>query len=192
MQKTRLVVVYRVIDKDDKVISEFQHKILDEQEHHPFHSHKNHLPATKSSVEDKVVEANVVYNPPPAEAIEVATTIELFVVLDLKEANYAGSDFMARVCAHANEGFNGKPWVANDGGWYKSDTPKMLVPIQDNKKYFVRLACANIPINANASILENDVLAEDWTLETICNGQLNVYTKCFDGVDSLPVVTLKN
>lgn len=194
--KTRLVVIYKLIDENDNVISEFQHKILDEQEHHPYrhHTQQNQIPPADNAGTGEEVgvgsgsnTSNEVNNDPPAPEF-----IDLTIGYDLEDADYTGSDFMARVCANADDGFNNKPWLANGGGWYNSESHTLVVPVQTNKDYFVRLACATIAANENITISEDGVVAADWQKELICNGQLAVYTKQFSGVDTFPVLNFKN
>jgi hypothetical protein len=192
----RLVIKYLEIDENNNVVNEWQHGILAAQEthHHNVHQHNNH--STPAPVVN-ITGGNTIVEETP---VEVPTTLDLNIVLDLQDKDYTAYDYMARICTNANDGFDGNPWLAQDGGWKKSETHKLLVPIQENKKYFVRLATPpkNMTLfngeqfTQNIVIQENNIACtEDWVFEHLANG-LDVYTKCFDSVDSFPVITLKN
>jgi hypothetical protein len=183
--KLRMVTVTKIINERDEVVAEFQSNVLNEQEHHPHRTHHTHLPSDNPPKNNNQESSN-------EGSTEIPTTIDLSLSLELQDIDYSGNDFMVRVCANANDGFNGGSWLVNDGGWYKSKTHHLSVPIQDDKKYFIRIACATIPANDNIYILENGVVASNWVKEIISNGQLAVYTKGFIGVDAFPNIVFKN
>lgn len=183
MAKNRLVIKYLIIDENDNVVDEYQHKILDPQEHHPHHCNTG---GGGSEIQTIVVEKSLTIN------LEIDDT-----------KDYTGYDRMYRLTEVDSTGFDGQPSIFNDGGWVKSGTHKQdISTLEVGKTYAISLATPNNPLmlfnnqgafEQVATILEDGVdKTEEWTKDYVGNFQLTAYRKTFiyNG-SSLPTITFK-
>jgi hypothetical protein len=184
----RLVIKYLEIDENNKVVNEWQERILDAQEPHLHHNH--HTKPHCNPIPDPI--------PTPIDVVQTDLVIDLQID-DTKD--YTGYDRMARVSLIEDGGFDGNAFIVGDGGWYKSGKRIFQPNLALNEKYFIRLATTINPLsllnnqgtfNQVVTLLENDVdKTTDWKIANAGNNQLMVFTKQFSYNGTYPKITFK-